>query len=73
VVKEIVFCGGLHYGVASERQRWAASRLSAVSGAELLGLQFAGDAVVAATLQPQLEEQGVRDLVLDHMAGKVAA
>jgi hypothetical protein len=72
-VEEIVFCGGLHHGAASKRQRRAASRLSAVSGAELLGVQFAGDAVAAVTLQPRLAEQGVRDLVLARLAGEVAA
>ena len=72
-VEEIVFCSGLHRGAASKRQRRAASRLSAVSGAELLGVQFAGDAVVAVTLQPRLAEQGVRDLVLARLAGELAA
>lgn len=72
-LEEIVFCGGLHCAAASERQRRAASRLSAASGAELLGVRFAGDAVAAVTLQPRLAGQGVRDLVLARLAAGRAA
>lgn len=72
-LQEIVFCGGLHQGAASRQQRRAAVRLSAASGADLLGLQFAGDAVAAVTLQPRLEEAGVRALVLERLARRVAA
>lgn len=68
-LEEIVFCGGMHCAPASQRQRRAASRLSEVSGAELLGLRFAGDAVAAVTLQPRLAAQGVRDLVLARLEG----
>lgn len=72
-VDEIVFCGGRHHGAASSRQSVAASRLSAASGAELLGVQFAGDAVAAVSLQPRLAEQGARDLVLARLTTEIAA
>ena len=70
-IQEIVFCGGLYHGAASERQQHTALKLSALSGADLLGVQFAGDAVAAVTLQPRLTEPGARDIVLAHLATEV--
>ena len=50
-----------------------AIKLSTISGADLLGVQFAGGAVTAVTLQPRLAEQGVRDIVFAHLTAEVTA
>lgn len=72
-IQEIVFCGGLHHGAATKRQQHVAIKLSTISGADLLGVQFAGGAVTAVTLQPRLAEQGVRDIVFAHLTAEVTA
>lgn len=72
-IQEIVFCGGLHHGPASKRQQHVAHKLSTLSGADLLGVQFAGDAVTAVTLQPRLAEQSARDIVLAHLTAEARA
>jgi hypothetical protein len=72
-IKEIVFCRAVQDGAVNGRQADFCQRLSAASGADLLGVQFVGDAVAAVTLQPRLVEQGARDLVLAHLRTSVAA
>jgi hypothetical protein len=70
-VQEVVFCCGLRYGAANKRQVRLGTRLTTVSGADLLGVQFAGNAVAAVTLQPGLAEPGARDIVLAHLTAAV--
>jgi hypothetical protein len=65
--EEMIYCAGRCHGASNTRKRHAAERLSAVSGAQLLGLRFAGDAVVAVTAHPRLADQGARDIVLAHL------
>ena len=72
-LKEIVFCRGVQDDTANEQQVDYCRRLSAASGADLIGVKFAGDTVAAVTLQPRLADQGARDLVLAHLRALVAA
>jgi hypothetical protein len=72
-VREVVFCRGLHHGAASPKQVHLGVKLCALSGAELLGVRFAGEAVAAVSTQPRLTEAGARDLVLTHLRAAVAA
>jgi len=72
-VAEVVFCGDLHCGAPSKRQVSYGTRLCAASGADLLGVQFSGDAVAAVTPQPRLADQGARDMVLAYLEHRAAA
>lgn len=70
--REVVFCRGRHHGAATKQQISAGAKLTRISGADLLGVQFAGAAVTAVTLLPRLAEQGARDIVLAHLQTEVA-
>jgi hypothetical protein len=66
VSTEVVFCHRLCYGAVTTRRSEFGRRLAALTGADLLGIRFAGDAVAAVTLQPSLAELGAREIVLAH-------
>ena len=68
---EMVYCAGLCHGATRPARKRAAARLSAMSGAQLLGVRFSGDAVAAVTLQPALTDPGARDIVLAHFRATV--
>lgn len=72
VAKKVVFCHGRHHGAANKQQVRIGAKLTTISMADLLGVQFAGDAVAAVTTQPRLVEQGARDIVLAHLRTAVA-
>lgn len=72
-LQEIVFCRHFHHGAANKHQVRLGIKLTTVSGADLLGVQFAGDKVAAVTLQPRLAEQGARDIVLEYIKTTVPA
>jgi len=64
---EMIYCGGLCYGASGKRRQQVAAKLANASDAQLLGLQFDGDAVAAVTVQPRLVDPGARDIVLAYL------
>jgi hypothetical protein len=64
VVCDVVVCLPAVYGAKTSWQEDAARRLAEISGADLLGIRFAGDDAVAVTRQPSLALPEVREMVL---------
>jgi hypothetical protein len=60
---DVVVCSPAVLGAKTPRQEEAARRLAEISGADLLGIRFAGDAAVAVTRQPSLALPEVLEMV----------
>jgi hypothetical protein len=64
---DVIVCSRSVHGARTARQKSAARRLAAVSGAELLGIRYVGDAAAAVTTQPSLASPAVREMVLGEL------
>ena len=72
-VLEVTVCSQRVHGARTPGQKNAARRLASVSGAELLGIRYVGDAAAAVTTQPSLASPAVRDMVLGELTHAKAA
>jgi len=66
---DVVVCSPAVHGAKTPGQEEAARRLAEISGADLLGIRFAGAAAVAVTTQPSLALPAVRKMVLAALDG----
>jgi hypothetical protein len=69
---DVVVCSPAVHGAKTHSHEDAARRLAEISGADLLGIRFAGDAAVAVTRQPSLALPEVREMIRAELDGAEA-